>query len=84
MVTTPEGWQRDGASIRREFEFANFNEAFGFMTKVALIAAELNHHPDWSNSWATVVITLSSHDVGELTDRDVRLAGRINDLVDDV
>ena len=84
MVTTPQGWERVGESIRREFTFANFNEAFGFMTKVALVAAELDHHPDWSNSWATVVITLSSHDAGGLTDRDVRLAGRINDLVDDV
>ena len=82
MVTPPDGWEVVGATIRREFRFADFNAAFAFMTNVALIAAALDHHPDWSNSYDTVVITLTSHDIGALSARDVRLAGRINDLVD--
>ena len=60
--------------LHRELKFANFSEAFGFMARVALLAEKADHHPDWSNSWNTVVIDLVSHDAGGITDRDRELA----------
>lgn len=71
-----EGWQlaRDGNAIERRFTFANFNEAFGFMARAALVAEKLDHHPEWSNVYKTVEVTLSTHDAGGLTERDVKLA----------
>ena len=77
----PEGWTVVDGKLHRELEFADFSEAFGFMTRVALAAEKANHHPDWSNSWNTVVIDLVSHDAGGLTDRDRALAEAINALV---
>jgi 4a-hydroxytetrahydrobiopterin dehydratase len=70
----------DGKSISRSFVFADFNEAFGWMSRVALLAERMNHHPDWSNSYRTVAVTLTSHDAGGLTERDVRLAAAIDRL----
>jgi 4a-hydroxytetrahydrobiopterin dehydratase len=61
-------------AIRKSFKFADFNEAFGFMTRVALVAETLNHHPDWSNVWNRVEVELSTHDVGGLTRLDIELA----------
>ncbi|KAL1783907.1 pterin-4-alpha-carbinolamine dehydratase 2 [Sigmodon hispidus] len=70
------GWselsERD--AIYKEFTFQNFNQAFGFMTRVALQAEKLNHHPEWFNVYNKVRITLTSHDCGGLTKRDVKLA----------
>lgn len=70
------GWQavagRD--AIHRQFKFADFNEAFGFMTRVALKAQEMNHHPEWFNVYQTVDITLSTHEANGVTERDVELA----------
>lgn len=68
--------------LHRELEFADFNEAFGFMTRVALLAEKADHHPDWSNSWNKVAIDLVSHDADGLTSRDHALAEAINGLVD--
>lgn len=68
----------DGRSISRSLRFEDFSAAFGFMTAVALDAQAANHHPDWSNSWATVDITLSTHSAGGLTDADFALAERID------
>jgi len=65
-------------AICRQFTFANFNAAFGFMSRVALLAEKMNHHPEWSNVWNRVDITLTSHDAGGLTERDVRLAEAID------
>lgn len=74
--------ERDGA-LHRDFEFGDFSEAFAFMTRVALVAEKRNHHPDWSNSWNRVSITLTSHDAGNVvTDRDREVAAAIDDLVD--
>jgi 4a-hydroxytetrahydrobiopterin dehydratase len=74
------GWElRDGA-LRRDLRFANFSEAFGFMTRVALQAEKLDHHPDWSNSWNRVSIGIVSHSAGGVTDRCVELAAAINQL----
>lgn len=70
------GWAKiDGRdAIRKTFKFDDFNAAFGFMTRVALKADKIDHHPEWSNVYNTVEITLSTHDAGGLTARDVALA----------
>jgi 4a-hydroxytetrahydrobiopterin dehydratase len=72
------GWGIAQGTLHRELEFANFVEAFGFMTMVALEAEKLNHHPDWSNSWNRVVIDISSHQEGGITDTCIALAAAIN------
>jgi 4a-hydroxytetrahydrobiopterin dehydratase len=79
-LTSIDGWKLVAGKLRREFEFASFVEAFGFMTSVALLAERAQHHPDWSNSYAKVVIELSSHDVGGLSRRDFELAQAIDAL----
>ena len=61
-------------AISRQFKFADFNSAFGFMTRVAMVAEKMNHHPEWSNVWNRVDVTLTSHDAGGLTERDIKLA----------
>ena len=61
-------------AIARKFTFKDFNEAFGFMARIALVAEQMNHHPEWSNVWRTVEVTLSTHDAGGLTELDIRLA----------
>ena len=79
-----DGWQpvegRD--AISKSFKFKDFNAAFGFMTRVALIAEQMNHHPEWFNVWNRVDITLSTHDAGGLTDNDVKLAEAIERVAD--
>jgi 4a-hydroxytetrahydrobiopterin dehydratase len=64
----------DGRSLTRRLEFADFQEAFAFMTRVALRAEQLDHHPDWRNVWRRVDISLSTHDAGGLTHLDLELA----------
>ena len=61
-------------AIARTFQFRDFNAAFGFMTRVALVAEKLDHHPEWSNVYRTVEVVLSTHDAGGLTELDIRLA----------
>ena len=78
-------WQRHGEGlaggrIGRQFVFAHFRDAFAFMTEVAAIAEAQNHHPDWSNSYNRVRISLTSHDVKGLTQRDVDLARSIDEV----
>lgn len=70
----------DRTAITRNFRFADFNAAFGFMTQVALLAERADHHPDWSNSWNRVEITLTTHAAGGLTTRDIALATAIDAL----
>ncbi len=76
------GWSRvEGRSaIRKSYQFANFTEAWGFMARVALLAEKQDHHPEWFNVWNKVEITLSTHDAGGLSARDVRLAESIEKL----
>ncbi len=74
------GWSyRDGV-LCREYVFADFVRAFGFMTQVALAAEAMNHHPDWSNVYNRVQFRLSTHEAGGVTARDFELAGRIDEL----
>jgi 4a-hydroxytetrahydrobiopterin dehydratase len=68
-------------AIRRDFRFKDFSQAWGFMTRVALLAEKHDHHPDWSNVWNRVQIELSTHDAGGLTEKDVALARGIDSLV---
>lgn len=67
-------------AIARRFTFRDFNAAFGFMTRVALVAEKMNHHPEWSNVWNRVDVTLSTHDAGGLTERDIALAEAMDKL----
>ena len=67
-------------AIARKFVFKDFNQAFGFMTRVALVAEKMDHHPEWFNVYRTVEVTLATHDAGGLTRRDVELAQRMDQL----
>ncbi len=69
-------WRYEAAerAIRRDFRFADFGEAFAFMTRAAIAAEKADHHPDWSNSWNKVAVALSTHSAGGVTDRDIALA----------
>ncbi len=75
-----EGWTlaSDGNSIKRSFTFRNFSEAFAFMTRVAMAAEKLDHHPDWTNVYKTVDVSLSTHDASGLTELDFKLARKMN------
>ena len=70
-------------AITRTFTFADFNEAFGFMARSALVAEKMDHHPEWSNVYKTVVVTLSTHEAGGLTERDIALARAMDRLAGD-
>ena len=74
------GWSelKGRDAISKKFVFADFNEAFGFMARVALAAEKLDHHPEWSNVYKTVEVTLSTHDAGGVTARDIELAKAMN------
>jgi 4a-hydroxytetrahydrobiopterin dehydratase len=76
------GWSevKDRDAITRTFVFRDFNEAFGFMTRAALVAEKLDHHPEWFNVYKTVTVTLSTHDAGGLTELDIKLAEAMNRL----
>ncbi|EDL48686.1 4a-hydroxytetrahydrobiopterin dehydratase [Erythrobacter sp. SD-21] len=72
---------REGKAIERSFEFADFAEAFAFMTRIAIIAEKRDHHPEWFNVYNKVDITLTTHDAGGLSLRDVNMAKKIDKLV---
>jgi 4a-hydroxytetrahydrobiopterin dehydratase len=75
-------WKEVNHSLEREFKFRDFTEAFGFMTKVALIAEKMNHHPTLTNTYNTVKISLSTHDAGDVvTEKDHNLARAIDELI---
>ena len=71
-----KGWKevKGGGAIARSFKFKDFNEAFGFMTRVALLADKMDHHPEWFNVYNKVDVTLSTHDAGGVTDNDIKMA----------
>lgn len=75
-------WEEKNNTLYRKFQFKNFSEAFAFMTRVALEAEKMDHHPDWSNVYNTVEIRLSTHSAGDIvTDKDRKLAQKIDALV---
>ena len=76
-------WRFDATkeAISRQYRFHDFSEAFAFMTRVALLAEKANHHPDWSNSYAIVTISLSTHDAGGLSQKDIDLARAIDKII---
>lgn len=73
-------WQLQDDKLHRELRFDDFVAAFGFMASVAIVAEKMNHHPEWSNVYNTVVVDLSTHDAGGITDLDFELAERIDQL----
>ena len=74
-------WQERNNTLYRQFAFKDFSEAFAFMTRVALLAESMNHHPNWSNVWNKVEISLSTHDAGDIvTEKDRQLAKAIDEL----
>jgi 4a-hydroxytetrahydrobiopterin dehydratase len=68
------GWSLENGKLHREYRFKDFVTAFGFMTRVALVAERMNHHPEWFNVWATVRVDLNTHDLGGVSSLDVELA----------
>lgn len=82
LAAHPE-WTHDAArdAVTRTFAFADFNAAFGFMTRVALIAERMDHHPEWSNVYNRVTITLTTHDADGLSHRDVAMVAAIEALI---
>ena len=80
LIVKIPGWELKSELIQREFKFANFIEAFSFMTKVALICEKYNHHPNWENVYSKVIIKLNTHDLGGITNLDQTLASEINKI----
>ena len=78
LISKIPGWEVQSEYIKREFNFQNFIEAFSFMTKIALICEKYNHHPNWENVYSKVVIKLSTHDLGGISNLDEKLASEIN------
>lgn len=78
LLSTHQSWRHDPTrdAITRTFVFKDFSEAWGFMNRVALAAEQMNHHPEWSNIWNKVEITLTTHDVDGLSELDVEMAAR--------
>jgi len=81
LATKLPDWQLAGEHLKRSFRFKDFNEAWGFMSRVALLAEAQDHHPEWFNVYNKVDIALNTHDAGGLSARDVRLAKAIDALI---
>ena len=79
-LSTVQGWTLQGGQLHRAFECKDFVAAFGNMTRVALVAEAMNHHPEWFNVWNRVVIDLNTHSVGGISELDFKLAGKINEI----
>jgi 4a-hydroxytetrahydrobiopterin dehydratase len=75
-----QGWNFTKGKLHRAFECQDFVTAFGNMTRVALVAESMNHHPEWFNVWNKVVIDLNTHSVSGISDLDFKLAGKINEI----
>jgi 4a-hydroxytetrahydrobiopterin dehydratase len=76
------GWKETRNKLHKKFQFNDFSEAFGFMTRVAIEAEKMNHHPEWKNVWNTVEFWLSTHDAGDIvTEKDKKLAAKIDSLI---
>ena len=77
-VEALDGWEVVDGKLHRELTFGDFSEAFGFMTRVALAAEKMNHHPDWSNSWNTVTIDIVDHDAGGISPLCFELVAKVD------
>ncbi len=80
-LSTMQGWEYENNAIHTSLEFDNFKDAFTVMTRIAFEAERLNHHPDWANVYNTLSISLSTHDAGGVTEKDIELAKIIDALV---
>ena len=82
-MDVPQGWSTEssGTALVRTFKFADFSEAFGFLSRVALHAEKVDHHPEFTSVWNRVDFRLTSHDAGSATERDIKLAEAINRLL---
>ena len=74
-------WNINDKSIKKEFKFKNFIDAFGFISKVALLSEKMDHHPNWQNTYNKVTIELTTHDIGGITSNDIKLAEAIDNLI---
>ena len=75
------GWTVVGGKLHKEFQFDDFNQAFGFMTRAAMHIEKINHHPEWFNVYNKLVVDLTTHDAGGITENDIKLAKTLNSLV---
>jgi len=75
------GWSMKNGKLHKEFQFDNFNQAFGFMTRAAMEIEKMNHHPEWFNVYNRITVELTTHDAGGITNNDVNLAKILNSLV---
>ena len=75
------GWSLKNDKLHKEFQFDNFNQAFGFMTRAAMEIEKMNHHPEWFNVYNRITVELTTHDAGGITNNDVNLARILNSLV---
>ena len=82
FINKNPSWIVDNKTIKKEFKFENFIDAFGFMSKVALLSEKMNHHPNWQNTYNKVKIELTTHDKGGITSNDTKLAESIDKLID--
>lgn len=80
LAELPQGWMHEDGHLRRSFSFPDFPAALGFMVRVGFVCEAMNHHPNWSNVYATVQVDLWTHDAGGVTQLDLDLAGRMNEL----
>jgi len=78
------GWELKNDKLRRELKFKNFVQAFGFMTQIAVLAEQMNHHPEWSNVYNRVTIDLTTHEAGGISQLDFDLATKIDAVVADM
>ena len=81
FIDNNPSWVIDNKTIKKEFTFNNFIDAFGFMSKVALLSEKMDHHPDWQNTYNKVKINLTTHDIGGITTNDTKLAESIDKLI---
>ncbi len=80
LLVEHPGWSRSEDRLERSYEFADFSEAFGFMTRVAMVAERLFHHPEWSNVWSKVSIAVCDHELGGISSRDREFVERVDAL----
>ena len=82
FIESHPSWIVNNQTLKKKFQFNNFIEAFGFMSKVALLSERMDHHPNWNNTYNNVTIELTTHDSGGITNNDIELAKAIDKLID--